>query len=70
MSVPPESAYTVAGGGASRTVTGVQVSRNTVELTLDPAVEHGQSGITVSYTAPTGMGATPIQDRRAITWQD
>ena len=31
-------------------------------LTLDPGVEHGESGITVSYRVPTGATATPIQD--------
>ena len=62
MSVPPASAFTMAGGSQSRTVSAVLVSRNTLELTLDPAVDHGENGITVSYTVPTGMGASPIQD--------
>ena len=31
-------------------------------LTLNPAVEHGDTGIRVSYTVPTGVGANPIQD--------
>ena len=33
-----------------------------VTLTLNPAVEHGDTGIRVSYTVPTGVGANPIQD--------
>ena len=61
-SVPGTDAFTVTGGNATRTVSGVRVIGSAVELTLDPAVEHGQTGIRVSYTAPTGTGATPIQD--------
>ena len=33
-----------------------------VTLTLNPAVEHGETGITLRYTVPTGMDASPIQD--------
>ena len=44
-SMPAASAFTVAGGSQSRTVTGVRVSGSTVELTLDPAVEQGETGI-------------------------
>ena len=33
-----------------------------VELTLDVGAEHGEAGILVSYTVPTGMGANPIRD--------
>ena len=61
-SVPGTDAFTVTGGNATRTVSGVRVIGSAVELTLDPAVEHGQTGIRVSYTVPTGTGATPIQD--------
>ena len=31
-------------------------------LTLDPAVEHGETGIRVSYRVPTGSGASPLRD--------
>ena len=31
-------------------------------LTLDPAVEHGQTGIRVSYRVPTGAGESPLRD--------
>ena len=61
-SMPAASAFTVAGGSQSRTVTGVRVSGSTVELTVDPAVEQAETGIRVSYTVPTGMGASPIRD--------
>ena len=62
-SVPGNDAFSVTGGNETRTVTGVQVSGSAVELTLSPAVEHGETGIRVSYTIPTGTGANPIQDR-------
>ena len=52
----------VAGGSQSRTVSGVRVSGSTVELTVDPAVEQGETGTRVSYTVPTGMGASLIRD--------
>ena len=61
-SMPPASSFTVSGGNQSRTVTGVRVSGSTVELTVDPAVEQAETGIRVSYTVPTGMGASPIRD--------
>ena len=61
-SVPGNDAFTVTGGNETRTVTGVRVSGSAVELTLNPAVEHGETGLRVSYTVPTGSGATPIQD--------
>ena len=61
-SMPAASAFTVAGGSQSRTVSGVRVSGSTVELTVDPAVEQAETGIRVSYTVPTGMGASPIRD--------
>ena len=62
VSDPPPSAFKVAGGSQSRTVTAVEVSQRMVALTLTPTVEHGETGITVSYTVPTGMGESPLQD--------
>ena len=61
-STPAASAFTVAGGSESRTVTGARMSGSKVELTLDPAVEQGETGIQVNYTVPTGIGASPIRD--------
>ena len=61
-STPQATAFAVAGGSQSRTVSGVRVSGSTVELTVDPAVEQGETGIRVSYTVPTGMGASPLRD--------
>ena len=59
---PASGDFTVEVGGSGRSVTGVSVSGSVVTLTLNPAVEHGDTGIRVSYTVPTGVGANPIQD--------
>ena len=59
---PGNDAFSVTGGSETRTVTGVRVSGSAVELTLDPAVEHGETGLRVSYTIPTVTGANPVQD--------
>ena len=61
-STPQPSAFTVTGGDTSRTVADVALSGSAVLLTVDPAVEHGEPGIRVSYTVPTGPGASPLQD--------
>ena len=55
---PVSGDFTVSGGDRVRAVTGVRVNGSAVELTLDVAAEHGETGITVSYTP----GMNPIQD--------
>ena len=55
---PATGDFTVEVGGSGRSVTGVSISGSVVTLTLNPAVEHGEPGIRVSYTA----GTNPIQD--------
>ena len=62
-STPPASAFFVFGGASSLTISGVGVRGSVVELRLNPAVEHGETGIQVTYTVPVEVGATPIQDR-------
>ena len=57
-STPEVGDFTVSGGDAARTVSNVGVSGRAVTLTLDPAVEHGETGIRVSYRP----GTDPIQD--------
>ena len=49
-STPVPGDFTVQADGNGRTVAEVLVSGSTVTLTLDPAVEHGETGILVSYT--------------------
>ena len=55
---PATSDFTVSGGNETRTVTRVWVSGSAGKLTLSPAVEHGETGIRVSYRP----GANPIRD--------
>ena len=55
---PGSGDFTVAGGNSARTVSNVGVSGRAVTLTLNPAVEHGETGIRVSYRP----GTNPIQD--------
>ena len=55
---PGTGDFTVEVGGTGRTVSGVSVSGRVVTLTLNPAVEHGDTGIRVSYSP----GTQPIRD--------
>ena len=55
---PATGDFTVMVGGSERTVSGVAVSGSVVTLTLNPAVEHTDTAIRVSYTP----GTNPIQD--------
>ena len=58
LSVPPTRAFTVTGGNQTHTITGVRVSGSSVELTLTPAVEYGETDLRVSYTP----GTNPVRD--------
>ena len=55
---PAAGDFTVSGGNSARTVSNVAMSGRAVTLSLNPAVEHGETGIRVSYRP----GANPIQD--------
>ena len=57
-STPETDDFTVAGGDRVRMVSRVAVGGRELELTLDPAAEHEEAGITVSYTP----GMNPIRD--------
>ena len=59
---PASGDFTVEVGGSGRSVSGISISGSVVTMTLNPAVEHGDTGIRVSYTVPTGVGTNPIQD--------
>ena len=55
---PASGDFTVEVEGSGRSVSGVSLSGSVVTLALNPAVEHGDTGIRVSYTP----GANPIRD--------
>ena len=55
---PASADFTVEVDGSGRSVSGVSVSDTVVTLTLNPAVEHGDTGIRVSYSP----GTNPIRD--------
>ena len=55
---PAPGAFTVEVDGSGRSISGVSVSGSVVTLTLDPAVEQGDTGIRVSYSP----GTNPIRD--------
>ena len=59
---PASGDFTVEVEGSGRSVSGVSISGSVVTLFLNPAVEHGDTGIRVSYTVPAGVGANPIRD--------
>lgn len=52
---PPTTAFSVTEAGAARAVSRVQLSSDTVTLTLSAAVEEGTT-VRVSYTKPTSGG--------------
>ena len=55
---PAPGDFTVEVEGTGRSVSAVSVSGSVVTLTLDPAVEHGDTGIRVHYSP----GTRPIRD--------
>ena len=55
---PASGDFTVTVDGSGRSVSGVSVSGSVLTLFLNPAVEHGDTGIRVSYT----QGTNPLQD--------
>ncbi len=55
---PAPGDFTVQVDGTGRSVSGVSISDAVVTLTLNPAVEHGDTGIRVSYTP----GTNPLRD--------
>ena len=60
-STPLASAYSVTVAGTSAAPSSVSISGMAVTLTLASTVIAGET-VTVSYTVPTGTGATPVQD--------
>ena len=68
-SVPASDAFAVTVGGVSNEVTGVSIDDSTVTLILLTAVGASDE-VRLSYTAPTGTEATPIQDAVGNNAQD
>ncbi len=60
-SVPPSSAFTVTVNDAPHAVADVAVADRRVTVTLSTPVRASDT-VQLSYTAPTGPGATPIRD--------
>ena len=60
-SKPAAGAFAVSVQGNARTVDAVALSGSAVALTLAAAVVADET-VTIGYTAPTGTGASPLQD--------
>ena len=60
-SKPAVGAFAVSVQGNARTVEAVALSGSAVDLTLAAAVVADET-VTLGYTAPTGAGASPLQD--------
>ena len=60
-SKPATTTFTVNVGGVARATDEVEVSGSVVTLSLESAVNVGDS-VTVGYSAPTGSGAMPLRD--------
>ena len=60
-SVPGNEAFSVTVNESARGVANVSITGSQVALTVNPAVEHGDS-VALTYTPPTGPGANPLQD--------
>ena len=68
-SVPALDAFAVTVGGAPGEVTGVSIADSTVTLTLLTPVG-ARDEVRLSYTAPDGTDATPVQDLVGNNVQD
>ena len=60
-STPAPGSFTIVVNESTYNVADVSVTGSQVALTVDPAVEHGDS-VTLSYAPPTGPDAQPLQD--------
>ena len=63
------SAFTVTGG-TSRSISGVSVSGAEVQLTIDPPVLHGETGVEVDYTAPPSEALADAAGNSAASFED
>ena len=60
-STPAAGSFAIAVNGITRDVANVSITGSLVTLTVNPAVEHGDS-VTLIYAPPTGPDANPLQD--------
>ncbi len=63
------SAFAVTGG-TTRTISGVSVNGSTVQLTIDPPVLYGESGIEVDYTAPSREALADASGNEVASFED
>ena len=63
------SAFAVTGG-TTRTISGVSVNGSTVQLTIDPPVLYGESGIEVDYTAPSRQALADAAGNKVASFED
>ena len=61
FSDPPPSAFTVSLNGISSNPSSVSIRDNIVTLST-MGIDSPSDAVAVSYTAPTGVGATPLRD--------
>ena len=63
------SAFAVTGG-TTRTISGVSVNGSTVQLTIDPPILYGESGIEVGYTAPSREALADAAGNKVASFED
>ena len=63
------SAFAVTGG-TTRTISGVAVNGSTVQLTIDPPILYGESGIEVDYTAPSREALADAAGNKVVSFED
>ena len=63
------SAFAVTGG-TTRTISGVSVNGSTVQLTIDPPILYGESGIEVDYRAPSREALADAAGNKVAAFED
>ena len=63
------SAFAVTGG-TTRTISGVSVNGTAVQLTIDPPILYGESGIEVDYTAPSREALADAAGNKVASFED
>ncbi len=63
------SAFAVTGG-TTRTISGVSVNGSAVQLTIDPPILYGESGIEVDYTTPSREALADASGNKVASFED